>query len=73
VKDQCQISCDFCFKPVQTCFNDADFLSQEFEGIERSYKNIRLDESHRNILCQFDDVRMACPQSCGFCCVSNAT
>lgn len=73
VKDQCQISCDFCFEPVQTCFNDADFLSQEFEGRERSCKNIRLDESRRNTLCQFDDVRKACPQSCGFCCVSDAT
>jgi len=73
VKDQCQISCDFCFEPVQTCFNDVDFLSQEFEGRERSCKNIRLDESRRNTLCQFDDVRKACPQSCGFCCVSDAT
>jgi hypothetical protein len=73
VKDQGQMSCDFCFKPFQTSFNDADFLSQEFEGRERSCKNIRLDESCCNTLCHFDDVRMACPQSCWFCCVSDAT
>jgi len=73
VKDQCQLSCDFCFEPVETCFNDAEFLSKEFEGRERSCKNIRLNESRRNTLCQFDDVRMACPQSCGFCCIDTAT
>jgi hypothetical protein len=73
VKDQCQMSCGFCFEPVETCFNDAEFLSKEFEGRKRSCKNIRLDESRRNTLCQFDDVRMACPQSCGFCCIDTAT
>ncbi len=49
------------------CLNDQDYTYDD-DGKSRSCSNIRINEDRRQTLCQLDEVRSACPQSCGICC-----
>jgi len=49
------------------CLNSRVF-SYFFDNIQRQCKNVRLKEDRRYAMCQIEDVRENCPQSCGDCC-----
>lgn len=70
VQKGCPESCNLCPAPVQNCGN-----SKTFEYVsgttKRSCTNIRLEEGRRASLCLKDDVKEACPQTCGVCCVDD--
>ncbi len=49
------------------CLNDQDYKYEDGEKM-RSCANIRLKEERRTALCQKEEVRESCPQTCGICC-----
>ncbi len=57
------------FLPVafSACLNDQTY-KYPGETRPRSCANIRIKEERRQKLCLLDEVRTACPQTCGLCC-----
>jgi len=52
---------------ASACLNSRTF-SYFYENKQRQCANVRLKEGRRQEMCQFEDVRENCPQSCGICC-----
>ena len=51
---------------LSACLNDQTY---KYPGsVSRPCSNIRIKESRRQKLCLLDEVREACPQTCGLCC-----
>ena len=59
-------------KVAEACANDPLFETWSYFGDtgspKKNCRQIRNKEERRQILCQKEEVRAACPQVCGFCC-----
>lgn len=56
-----------------TCQNDREYKTPDTITVKpRSCKNIRIKESRRQRLCQVQEVRDNCPQTCGICCENDS-
>ena len=53
---------------VQCCFNNEDYVYPHSNFRNMTCTKIGFMEQRRQKLCQHDDVRNECPQTCGLCC-----
>mmetsp|Transcript_7410 Transcript_7410/g.9421 ORF Transcript_7410/g.9421 Transcript_7410/m.9421 type:complete len:148 (+) Transcript_7410:135-578(+) len=63
-----------CIVPtIAGCQNDREYKTPDTITVKpRSCKNIRIKESRRQRLCQVQEVRDNCPQTCGICCENDS-